>query len=359
MLVKLKGIHKVKRKLANNETRIHYYAWRGGPKMVSAPGTIEFAAELAKHKSEAAPVEVKTLGSLISAFEESPAFAALAETTKDSHRHAFKEIRKEWPGVPLKLTQQRGTKAMIRKWHQTFAANPRTADQMLFSLSRVFTYGLDEELIDKNPCTGINRLYTGSRKESVWTPDLIALFRAKAKGPMLLAFEMAIYTGQRQGDLLLLTWKQYDGTHLSFEQGKAKPGKPKKRVRVKVHSKLKAMLDKLPTDKMRILNNSRGRPWTKDGFKTSWGKQCAALDIEGVTFHDLRGTFITERRREGATAEQIASITGHSIAEVGRVLEKHYLATDQQTSDAVIIRMEKNTTRIKKVNASKKPVNGV
>jgi integrase len=352
--VKLKGIHKVKRKLANEDIRVHYYAWRGGPRMVSAPGTEAFSAELAKHKAESAPVEVKTIDSLIDAFKESPAFAALAETTQDSHKHAFKEVLKEWPKLSLKLTQQRGMKAMIRKWHHTFSANPRTADQMLFSLSRVFTFGIDEEIIDKNPCTGINRLYTGSRKESVWTPDLIALFRAKAPDHLRLAFEIAIHTGQRQGDLLLLTWKQYDGTHLSFEQGKTK-----KRVRVKVHSTLKAMLDKLPTDKMRVLNNSRGRPWTKDGFKTSWGKECARLHIEGVTFHDLRGTFITERRREGATAEQIALITGHSIAEVGRVLEKHYLATDQQTSDAVILRMEKNTTRIKKVNGSKKPVNGV
>lgn len=337
MLVKLKGIHKVKRRLASGEVRIHYYAWRGGPKMESAPNTEAFAAEFLKHRAESAPAEVKTLDDLIDAFQQSPAFSALAQKTQDAHKHSFKEIRKEWPKVPLALTQQRGMKAMIRKWHHTFAANPRKADQMLFSLSRVFTFGIDEEMLDKNPCTGIDRLYTGSRKESVWTPELIALFREKAAPHMLLALEMAIHTGQRQGDLLLLTWKQYDGTHLSFEQGKTK-----KRVRVRVHSKLKTMLDALKQDGMRILTNSRGRPWTKDGFKTSWGKECARLGIEGVTFHDLRGTFITERRREGSTTEQIASITGHSIAEVGRVLEKHYLATDQQTSDAVILRMEKN-----------------
>lgn len=312
--------------------------------MVSAPGSEAFSAELARHKQEAAPIEVKTLDSLIAAFEMSPAFASLAETTQDAHKFSFKEIRKEWPSLPLKLTQQRGMKALIRKWHHTFAANPRKADQMLFSLSRVFTYGIDEEMIDKNPCTGVDRLYTGSRKENVWTPALIALFRAKAHAHLRLAFEMAIHTGQRQADMLSATWKQYDGTHLMFEQGKSKPGKPKKRVRVKVHSTLKAMLDGLPKDTLRILNNSRKRPWTKSGFKTSWGKECDRLEIEGVTFHDLRGTFITDRRREGSTVEQIASITGHSIAEVGRVLEKHYLATDQQTSDAVILRMEKNIT---------------
>lgn len=341
--MKFKGVHKVKRKLADGTTRVHYYAWRGGPKMDALPGTEAFAAELLKHKAESAPVEVNTLGALITSFEDSPAFKALAKKTQASHQHAFKAILVEWPQFPLKFTQQRGMKASIRKWHHTFAANPRTADQMLFSLSRVFTFGMDEEIIDKNPCTGIDRLYSGSRKESVWTPELIATFRAGAKPHMLLAFEMAIHTGQRQGDLLSLTWKQYDGTHLSIEQGKSKPGQPKKRVRVKVSSKLKAMIDALPRDKIRIMNNSRGRPWTKDGFKTSWGKECARLHIEGVTFHDLRGTFITDRRREGSTTEQIASITGHSIAEVGRVLEKHYLATDQQTSDAVILRMEKNT----------------
>ncbi len=336
--MKIKGIHKVKRILADKSVKWHYYAWRGGPKMESEPHTDAFLAEWAKHKAESAPVEVNTLDLLIDAFEKSPAFSALAEKTQDSHKFAFKAVRKEWPKFPLKFTQQRGMKAMIRKWHHTFGANPRTADQMLFSLSRVFTFGIDEEMIDKNPCTGVERLYTGSRRENVWTPETIELFREKAKPHMLLAFEMAINTGQRQGDLLALTWKQYDGTHLSFEQGKTK-----KRVRVKVNTTLKPIIDALPRDKMRIMNNSRGRPWTKDGFKTSWGKECARLDIVGVTFHDLRGTFITERSREGSTTNQIALITGHSIAEVGRVLEKHYLSTDQQASDAVILRMEKNT----------------
>lgn len=150
---------------------------------------------------------------------------------------------------------------------------------------------------------------------------------------------MAIHTGQRQADLLSPTWKRHDGTPLMFEQGKSKPGKPKRRVRVKVYSRLKALIDSLPKDTIRIMNNSRAAV-AKDGFRTSCGKECDRLHIEGVTFHDLRGTFITDRRREGETAEQIATITEHSIAAVGRVLETHYLATDQQTSDAVIVRMK-------------------
>jgi integrase len=66
-------------------------------------------------------------------------------------------------------------------------------------------------------------------------------------------------------------------------------------------------------------------------------------NIVGVTFHDLRGTFITERAREGSSVEDISRISGHSIGEVRSILEKHYLAPDQERADAVILRMERKS----------------
>jgi integrase len=342
VLVKIKGIHKVKRKLADGTTGVYYYAWRGGPRMMSAPRTEAFALEYAKHKAAATPQVVETLASLIDRFtgpedKRNPDFLALAETTQTDHLYAFRLIKDKWPSLPAKLTQQKGMKAEIRKWHRSFAANPRKADKLLFSLSKVFSYAIADERIEKNPCTGIERLYTGSRRDSVWSQAQIKAFRAGAPAHLLLAFEMALHTGQRQGDMLSLSWKDYDGIYLQFRQSKTD-----KRLKVRVHSKLKAMLDPLPKDKLRILLNSRGRPWTKDGFKTSWGKECARLKIGDVTFHDLRGTFITERAREGSSVENIAKISGHSTSEVKTVLEKHYLADDQDMSDAVILRMERN-----------------
>lgn len=355
MLVKLVGIHKVKRKLADGGERVHYYAWRGGPAMKSAPHTEAFAAEHARHKANAEPKTVETLETLIANFtgtKEKPNadWLELAETTRQDYEYAFKLILKQWPMLPTKLTQQKGMKKEIRKWHRSFAANPRKADKLLFALSKVFSYAVEDEVLDKNPCAGVTRLYEGSRKDSVWSPAQIATFRANAPAHLLLPFEIAIHTAQRQSDILAMTWGQYDGKHLTIKQSKGGT-----RVKVRAHYHLKAMLDSLPKDTMRVCNNSRGRPWTKDGFKTSWGKECARLGIEDVTFHDLRGTFITERRREGSTADQIASVTGHSAAEVNGILERHYLAADQETSDAVIIRMEQNTRRTEK---RKRPVNG-
>lgn len=340
--MKIKGIHTVKRKRADGTYKVHHYAWRGGPAMKSDPNTEAFAKEWAALKKDAEARPGLTIEDLIDRFtgpegNRNPDFANLAETTQRDHLYAFKIIKKEWPKLPVRLTQQKGMKAEIRAWHRSFATSPRKADKLLFSLSKVFSYAIEDELIEKNPCTGIGRLYSGSRKDSVWSSQQIALFRSQAPAHLLLPFEIAVHTGQRQGDILSLSWKDYDGIYLQFHQSKTD-----KRLKVRVHSRLKAMLDPLPKDKLRICLNSRKRPWTKDGFKTSWGKECDRLGIEGVTFHDLRGTFITERAREGSSPENIARISGHSTSEVKSVLEKHYLAADQGSSDAVILRMEKN-----------------
>lgn len=348
MLVKIKGIHKVRCKLADGSTKTYFYAWRGGPKMISQPHTEAFALEYARLKAAAAPKTVDTIETLIEQFKgpgrsPNPDWLALAETTRRDYEYAFRLILKEWPMMPLKFTQA-GFKGQVRAWHRGFADNPRKADKLLFALSKLFSYAIAGDVVEKNPCEGITRLYSGSRKDAVWTPAQIDTFRANAPRHVLLPFEIAIHTAQRQGDILSMSWQQYDGSHLTIRQSKGGA-----RVRVKAHYRLKELLDGLPRDTLRICTNSRGRPWTSDGFKSSWGKECARLGIEGVTFHDLRGTFITERRREGATSSQIALISGHSTSEVDAILDRHYMAFDQAASDAVIIRMERNTRRTEKV----------
>ncbi len=347
MIIVIKGIHKVKRKQANGTIKTHYYAWRGGPKMVSEPGSEAFAAEHLRFKEQLQPTKTPdTLESLIEYFtgtEDKPNedFLRLAQSTRDDHLYAFKLIRKEWPNLPVRLTQQKGMKADIRKWHRSFAKNPRKADKLLFSLSKVFSYAINDELIDKNPCKGIGRLYKGSRKNMLWKKDQIDTFRAGAKPHILLPWEIAYQTGQRQGDILSLTWNQYDGEYLQFRQSKGG-----KQLKVKVRQSLKLILDSTPKRGMRICLTTRDTSWTKDGFQASWKKQLQELKITGLTFHDLRGTFITERFAEGNSVEDIAKISGHSVQDIKAVLEKHYLAPDQDASDAVIIRMDQKTKNV-------------
>ena len=103
---------------------------------------------------------------------------------------------------------------------------------------------------------------------------------------------------------------------------------------------MRRILDQLEKKSTYICLNSRGRPWTSQGFSASFRKAQSKCFVNGVTFHDLRGTFITQRRREGSSLEDIADVVGLSAKDTSKVLEKHYLGSDETRADGVILRMD-------------------
>ena len=182
------------------------------------------------------------------------------------------------------------------------------------------------------------RLYRGSRAEKIWTAADEAAFLDRAPKHLHLPLMLALWTGQRQGDLLRLPWSSYDGTHIRLKQSKGG-----RRVVVKVGAPLKAALDAASKQSPLILVNSEGRPWTPDGFRASWGKACRGAGVVGVTFHDLRGTAVTRLALAGCTEAEIATITGHAMRSVRAILDEHYLARDTALGDSAIIKLERDT----------------
>ena len=87
--------------------------------------------------------------------------------------------------------------------------------------SRAFCHGaLDRGLVAANPCERGGRLYRGSRAEKIWTAADEAAFLERAPAHLHLPLLLALWTGQRQGDLLRLPWSAYDGTHIRLRQSK-------------------------------------------------------------------------------------------------------------------------------------------
>jgi integrase len=147
-----------------------------------------------------------------------------------------------------------------------------------------------------------------------------------------------LWTGQRQGDLLRLPWSTYDGTRIRLRQSKT--GTP---VSIKVGAPLKAALDAAPRICPLILVTLKGRPWTTDGFRTSWWKACSKAGVSGVTFNDLRGTAVTRLALVGCTEAEIAAITGHTLRNVRSILDANYLHRDPALGDNAIHKLETRT----------------
>jgi integrase len=220
------------------------------------------------------------------------------------------------------------------------ADKPRTADYAWTMLARVLSVAKDRGLIAVNVCERGGRLYEADRTEIIWAAEHIQKFCAVASDELQFALLLALWTGQRQGDLIRLTWPQYDGSKIRLRQRKGL----KKRVVIPVGAPLKVALDARQPEKPEgaILRNTFGEPWTSDGFRTSWGKAFdrAKLGDEDLHFHDLRGTAVTRLALAGCTVPQIAAITGHSIPDVEAILEAHYLGGQTELAEQAIMKLD-------------------
>ena len=181
----------------------------------------------------------------------------------------------------------------------------------------------------------------GVRADKIWTAADEAAFLERAPAHLHLPLLLALWTGQRQGDLLRLPWSAYDGKHIRLRQSKG--GNDGRRVVIPVGAPLKAALDTTAKRSTMILTTSDGKPWTSDGFRASWGKACRRAGIVGVTFHDLRGTAVTRLAICGCTEAEIATITGHSLRSVRAILDMHYLSRDPALAESAIRKLERGT----------------
>lgn len=159
-----------------------------------------------------------------------------------------------------------------------------------------------------------------------------------------LALVLALWTGQRQGDLLRLTWSAYDGSTIKLKQSKTG-----RRVVIPVGPTLRDHLTAAKRRAVTILTNTEGNTWTSDGFRASWGKACDRAKIEDVTFHDIRGSAVTRLALAGASVPEIASLTGHSLKDAEDILQTHYLGRDVRLAEAAMRKRERKEKRTKSV----------
>jgi integrase len=337
MRVPLKGINSKRKRLADGSWRIYYWAWKGGPPLRGEFGSPEFHASYNEAVAKKVIPPTGKLLSVLRVYQDSDDFKSLAERSRTDYTRMIKIIEREFADFPLSAMADKRTRGIFKAWRERLAiASRRQADYAWTVLARVLSFGMDRGLVAANPCARGGRLYRGSRAEKIWTADDEAAFLQRAPSHLHLALTLALWSGQRQGDLLRLPWSAYDGTHIRLRQSKTGA-----RVVVRVGAPLKAALDATPKRSTIVLTNSDGKPWSNDGFRASWGKACKRAGIVGVTFHDLRGTAVTRLALAQCTEAEIATITGLSLRSVRAILDTHYLSRDPALGDAAIMKLER------------------
>lgn len=339
MRIRLKGINSNTKKLADGARRTYWYAWKGGPRLPGKPGDPEFIAAYNAAVARKVEPQVGTLLSILQGFQASADWDDLAPRTKRDYVNLIKVIEQKFGDFPLSALSDRRTRGLFMEWRDERAKRSRRqADYGWQVLARILSWAYGRGLIIANPCEKGGRLYRGSRADKVWSGDDEAAFFASAPKHLHLPLVLALWTGQRQGDLLRLAWTQYDGKVIRLQQSKTGA-----RVAIPVGAPLKTMLDAIGGKAGPILLNSDGNPWTADGFRSSWRKACSAASIVGLTFNDLRGTAVTRLALAGCTEAEIATITGHSLRDVRSILDAHYLHRDPALGESAIRKLETRT----------------
>ncbi len=337
MITRLKHIKSTRKALSDGTSVTYYYHRRTNKRIRGEPGTPEFLENYRKASKSDATKNSSILEGLIEQYKRSQDFARLSPKTRRDYDRYLLTIIEKFGTMPIEVLDDRRIRQDLLKWRDEIGEKaPRQADYAWSVFRRVVQYAVHNGRLTHNHLNRPGRLHKSSRVDKIWLPENVHAFMEVGHRELNNALILALHTGQRKGDLLKLGWNNYDGQALSLRQSKTN-----RKVIIPVTATLKNLLDDLPRTAMTILTNKRGMPWTADGFNTSWGKCMKKAGVEGLTFHDLRGTAVTILAEQSCTNMEIASITGHSLKFVETILD-HYAARTKTLAQAAIHKLEQS-----------------
>jgi integrase len=343
-----KGVWFQRKRLATGEVIRYGYFGRGaGTEALGREGSAEFHERLAAVMRR--EPEDGRVSKLVWRYKTSAEFGKLRDRTRADYSRQLDKISAKFGKLSLGAMASPAIADHIYTWRDTLAeSSPRQADYAISVLSAMLTFGVRRGIISHNRASGVGDVYTADRREKVWTAELEAklLDAESTPEPVRRAVVLAIESGLAQEDLLVLPLTAIrEGVIVTR---RLKNGSP---VAIPVSPRLESVLASAPRgDAVAVLTKADGRPWDfkGNGIRSAFREACAAVGIEGLTFHDLRGTFITRRREQGWTAEEVALCSGHKIsgekgaqsayvdraavalANAKRLAERHYGAKAEQ-----------------------------
>ena len=195
-------------------------------------------------------------------------------------------------------------------------------DQRLKALKALFAWACEEkpEITPQNPTWGVRKIKYASSGHHSWTPEEIAQYRdrhplgSKAR----LALDLLVYTGGRREDAVRLGPQHVRNRRIRFRQAKNEHRTPID-IDIPLHPELEAAIAAIPSGHLTFLITEFGRPFTPAGFGNWFRDQCDQANLHHCSAHGLRKATAAALAEAGATAHEIAAVTGHmSLEEIER-----------------------------------------
>jgi len=282
----------------------------------------------ATYVRKAQPKPRDTLAGLIEAYQQSPEWRVLAPSTQKFYSLYLRDFERVGHVDPTTIKRrdiliQRNAIAVTRG--NGAASNFAAVAQALFG------WAVEQDLLEHSPVEHIKRL-PGNHLPA-WTSEEAARAIAELPEPFRRAVVLALYTGQRRGDLCSMGWSAYDGTNIRLVQQKTR-----RPMVIPVHPALKAELDRWERVAATILTNSIGRPWNTTHLSAKLPVMLQRIGLrDGLNVHGLRKLAAANLAEAGCSVHEIAAITGHSSLGMIELYTKN--ADQERMATAAIVRL--------------------
>jgi integrase len=316
--VDLKGI---KRKRAKG--RIYYYAWEGGPRLSGEPGSPEFVASYNQAIEQRRTPDKSRFRFVVADYKSSAEYKKLAVSTRAQWGKWLDRIADYFGDLSIaQFDRPEKIRPVIRRWRIKWAEKPRTADYALQVLSRVVAHAVDIGRIAGNPCEGIKHLYNNDRSEIIWADSDVAHIKKTCSAEIAHAVDLAVHTGLRLSDLLRLSWSHVGDDAIVLTTGKSRH---RREAIIPLYGALRDVLARIPKRATTVLTSSKRRPWTVDGFGSSFNtaKIDASMSERDLHFNDLRGTAATKFYTAGFTMREIAETLAWEEESVEKIIRRY------------------------------------
>jgi integrase len=324
-----KGVRRViKRDEAGAVKAVYYYHRATGEKL-PPPDAPNFSAAVAQAAVSSGPA--RTISDLIVEYKRSQEYRQWRVSTKTMYARLLDRIDEYVGAVAITDVMKRH----ILQIRDAAVDTPSMANKLVMMMRILMQFAVDREYRETNPADRIKRAKLG--EHSRWSDDHIRYALANLPERYRRAIVLALYTGQRAGDLIAMRWDDYDGKSIRVLQQKTR--EPLK-VRCGAELRRELMIWKTEGKGPTILLNAHGRPWQPYAFMTGFSDELRSNHrfLDGLVFHGLRKTAAAKLAEAGCSIKEIASITGHRSLH----MIQHYTrqADQEMLAEAAILKME-------------------
>lgn len=292
-----------------------------------APSEASTGAEITRHPKAALPKSLRAAWLIVTTstpewkrmqFDTRARQSVIAESFLNAKVNA--KLPTVWGDVPIAELRRRHIKAIIAERQVTL----HVTKQLLGLIRKMVSAAMDAEWIDVDPTYGISFQpeYKGWR---AWTREEMEKFEERwpiGTTPRL-AYSLALWLGNRRGDVCSLTVDAIGAEGVRVVQGKT--GRP---LLVPITPMLRDVLSATNLSEGTILKTIHGKPFSAKsitGRMQEWTRMAGLRP--GCTLHGLRKTLGKMLAEGGATTRQIMDTLGHTNIKYAELYSKE---ADQQ-----------------------------